>query len=114
MKQTKEFEKNYLEHLRHSASPLLAAAVLDLWPNAKNAIGPAVENGFYYDFDFGKTKISEADFPKIEQKMQELVKSWNSFQVKTVTKVQAKKTFSGNPYKQELIEEFSQEGKQLT
>ena len=114
MKQTKEFEKNYLEHLRHSASHLLAAAVLDLWPNAKNAIGPAVENGFYYDFDFGKTKISEADFPNIEQKMQELVKSWNSIQVKNVTQDQAKKNFADNPYKQELIEEFSQEGKQLT
>ena len=114
MKQTKESKKVHLEHLRHSAAHLLAAAVLELWPNAKNAIGPAIENGFYYDFDFDKTKISEVDFPNIEQKMRDLVKTWKSFQGTKVSQEQAKTHFQGNPYKQELIEEFSLEGKQLT
>lgn len=53
-----------LDPIRHSAAHLLAAAVTKLWPNAKPAISPAIENGFYYDFDFGKVKISESGFPK--------------------------------------------------
>ena len=62
-----------LDNLRHSCAHLLAAAVMELWPDTKRTIGPAIENGFYYDFDFGDIKISEKDFPKIEQKMQEII-----------------------------------------
>ena len=57
-----------LDHLRHSCAHLLAAAVLVLYPKAKRTIGPAIENGFYYDFDFGDIKVSEADFVRIDQK----------------------------------------------
>ena len=63
----------YLKMLRHSCAHLLAAAVLELYPGTHNAIGPAIDKGFYQDFDFGDLKVSEEDFQKIEQKMKELI-----------------------------------------
>lgn len=107
-------EKEQLEHLRHSCAHLLAAAVQELYHEAKRTIGPAIENGFYYDFDFGNIKISDADLKKIEEKMQEIVKNWNGFERKEVSAEEAKKFFAGNEYKTELIEEFSGEGQNLT
>ncbi len=101
-------------NLRHSCAHLLAAAVMELWPHAKRTIGPAIEDGFYYDFDFGDTKISEDDFPKIEEKMKVLVKDWKEFRRKEVTKEEALSHNQGNEYKKELIEEFSADGKHLT
>ncbi|MBI4991370.1 threonine--tRNA ligase, partial [Candidatus Gottesmanbacteria bacterium] len=69
---------DYLNNLRHSCAHLLAKSVKDLWPGTHNAIGPAIENGFYQDFDFGPStssgqavKISDADLPKIEEKMRQ-------------------------------------------
>ena len=56
----------------HSSAHLMAAAVLELYPNAKFGIGPAIENGFYYDIDFGDKVLSSEDFPKIEQKCKKL------------------------------------------
>ncbi len=107
-----------LEHLRHSAAHLLAAAVMELWPTAKRTIGPAIENGFYYDFDFGDTKVSEDDFPKIEAKMTELLnrwaKGWKGFEGKEITKAEAQAMYEENEYKLELIEEFAGEGQKLT
>ncbi len=101
----------YLNKLRHSCAHLLAAAVMELWPHAKRAIGPAIENGFYYDFDFGDNPISQADFPKIEAKMREILKNWKKFERHELDSIQAKKEYPDNPYKQELIDEFSQNGK---
>ncbi len=101
-------------NLRHSCAHLLAAAVMELWPHAKRTIGPAIEDGFYYDFDFGDTKISEYDFPKIEEKMKVLVKDWKEFRRKEVTKEEALSHNQGNEYKKELIEEFSADGQHLT
>ncbi len=96
-----------LEHLRHSCSHLMAAAIGQLWPKAKPTLGPAIENGFYYDFDFGEVKISEEDFPKIEEKMHEIVKGWKKFEKIEVTKEQALKDFKGNEYKEELINDLA-------
>ncbi|KKR70023.1 MAG: Threonine-tRNA ligase [Candidatus Woesebacteria bacterium GW2011_GWA2_40_7b] len=103
-----------MDNLRHSCAHLLAAAVMELWPETKRTIGPAIENGFYYDFDFGAVKISEENFPKIEAKMHELVKSWNEFEKSEVTQKVAKEAYKGNEYKLELIEEFSKEEQKLT
>lgn len=103
-----------LDHLRHSCAHLLAAAVLVLYPKAKRTIGPAIENGFYYDFDFGDIKVSEADFVRIEAKMRELVKNWKSFDRAEVSKEDALALFADNEYKRELIEEFSGEDQKLT
>lgn len=103
-----------LNNLRHSAAHLLAATVLELYPGTYNAIGPAIENGFYQDFDFGDVKISEDNLPKIEKRMRELLTSWDDFQIKEVPAEQAIKDFSHNPYKKELAEEFAKEGKTIT
>jgi threonyl-tRNA synthetase len=107
-------DKEQLEHLRHSCAHLLAAAVQELYPEAKRTIGPPIENGFYYDFDFLDTKISEDDLAKIEEKMREAVKSWKGFEKKEVSIDEAKQYFADNEYKCELITEFSEEGKMLT
>ena len=106
-------EDSNIEYARHSLAHLLAAAVLELYPETKNTIGPAIENGFYYDFEF-QEPISENDLQKIEEKMRELLKGWNSFERKEVTPAEAKRHFAENPYKLELIEEFSKEGKTLS
>ena len=105
--------KEQLEALRHSAAHLLAAAVMELWPKAKRTIGPAIEDGFYYDFDFAgyKSPPGEADFPKIEAKMRELVKDWKDFKREELTISEAKARYPGNSFKHELIEEFSEGGK---
>ena len=70
---TSEKDTNDLEKMRHTLSHVLAAAVTELYPNAKFGIGPAIENGFYYDIDFGNTKISDTDLPRIEKKMRGIV-----------------------------------------
>jgi len=68
-----------LNNLRHSCAHLLAAAVMELWPATKRTIGPSIENGFYYDFDF-ENPISEEDLPKIEKQMAEIILSIKKFQ----------------------------------
>src|SRR3990167_570060 len=103
-----------LDTLRHSCAHLLAAAVMELYPFALRTIGPPIENGFYYDFDFGNSKISEKDFDKIEKKMRQILPSWNKFEKQQLNPENAKKEYPGNPYKHELIDEFSKEHKVLT
>lgn len=104
---------NQLDHLRHSLAHLLAAAVLELYPDTKRAIGPAIDNGFYYDLDFSKP-ISDEDLPKIEEKMREILKTWTTFSHREVSADEARKIFKDNPYKLELIDEFSEKGDRLT
>src|SRR5579859_363916 len=113
-KKNPEHSAENLEHLRHSCAHLLAAAVMELWPKTKRTIGPAIENGFYYDFDFGDAKVSDTDFPKIEKKMHEIAKRWKKFERVEVSKEEALKEYKDNPYKVELIEEFSEKGDKLT
>lgn len=103
-----------LANVRHSAAHLLAAAVKQIWPDAKNAIGPAIDTGFYQDFDMGDVKISETDLPVIEQTMVELLKNWGPFVVREVSVDQARQDFADNPYKLELIEELAKLGKTIT
>jgi len=107
-------EKQHLDNLRHSCAHLLAAAVMELWPDTKRTIGPSIEDGFYYDFDFGDIKVSEADFPAIEEKMHELVKTWKTFERSEVSKQEALSAYKDNEYKKELIEEFSGKNATLT
>lgn len=112
MKISKE-QQEYLDHLRHSCAHLLAAAVKDLYPAAKLTIGPAIENGFYYDIEFPEV-VSDEDLPKIEAKMHEIVKDWKSFERQEVTAEEALAKYADNPYKQELIREFAGDGKTLS
>ena len=110
----KEKSPDKLEQLRHSAAHLLAAAVLELYPGAKNTIGPAIENGFYYDFDFGDIKISEEDLPKIEAGMAGILKTWKEFEGMEISAKEAREKFADNPYKIELIEELEKTGESIT
>jgi threonyl-tRNA synthetase len=103
-----------LNNLRHSAAHLLATAVMEFYPDAKRTIGPAIENGFYYDFDFGDQVVTEADLEKIENKMRELLKKWVGMKRREVSVDEAKKFYQENPYKLELIEQFAGEGQTLT
>lgn len=102
-----------LEHARHSLAHLLAAAVLELWPSAKPTIGPAVENGFYYDFEFAEP-VSEADLAKIEKKMRALLPSWKEFSHREVLPAEAREFFANNPYKLELIDDIVNAGEKIT
>ncbi len=113
MKKTKN-DSEYLNNLRHTGAHLLAHAVKLLYPGALNAIGPAIENGFYQDFDMGDHKISEEDLPKIETKMREILPAWKKFVFNEVSLKEAKELFKANKYKVELATEFSQDGKKLT
>ena len=95
-----------LDIIRHSLAHILAAAVQELYPGTKFAIGPAIENGFYYDFEFPQSLTPE-DLPKIEKKMKESIKQNISFEKKVISKTEAKKLFKNQPYKLELIDELS-------
>jgi threonyl-tRNA synthetase len=106
-------DKQKLENLRHSTAHLLAAAVLDLHPNTKRAIGPATETGFYYDFELAEP-FNEDDLAKIENKMADILKTWTAFEREEVSTEEARKRFKDEPYKLELIDEFSKEGQKLT
>lgn len=120
---TQETQKEYmneqnnneeLEKLRHSAAHLLAAAVMELYPEAKPTIGPATDDGFYYDFDFGNSPISESDLPGIEKKMRFLVKNWGNFERQEVSAEEALHAYRYNQYKTELIDEIVQSGETLS
>jgi len=100
-----------IKTIRHSLSHILAATVQEFFPGVKFGIGPAIENGFYYDFDLSE-KITPADLPKIEKKIKKLLKQNIKFKKKIVTKEEAKKIFKGQPYKLELIKEVP--GKKAT
>ena len=91
----------------HSSAHLLAQAILDFYPDAKLTIGPAIENGFYYDVDFGDQTFSEKDFEKVEKKMLENEKKNSTFNLYPVSKAEALETYKDNPYKTELIENLT-------
>jgi len=89
--------------MRHSASHVLAEAVRELCPAARVGIGPAIEDGFYYDFDLPRTLTPE-DLPAIEAIMRRIVASNSEFVRKEVTRDEARALFAGQPYKLELID----------
>ena len=105
--------KYSLEHLRHSLAHLLGAAVLELYPGSKLAIGPAIDGGFYYDID-AVGKISDADLSRIEAEMRKILKTWDKFEGREVDADEARKFFKGNPYKEELISELENKGEKIT
>ena len=90
----------------HSSAHVLAQAILRFYPDAKLTIGPAIENGFYYDIDFGQEKFTEADFKKVEDKFMELAREKNDFHLRSVSKKQALDYYEKehNPYKVEMIQ----------
>jgi len=129
-----------LEKIRHSLAHLMAMAVLEKFPKVKFGIGPVIENGFYYDFDFveadkrgyqrgldadkkisvnhhtyqNKSTIAENDLVEIEQRMRELIKRSLIFKKETISYAEAKKLFKDQPYKLELIKELQKNKKPIT
>jgi threonyl-tRNA synthetase len=107
-------ETDNLFKIRHSLSHLLAAAVLTHFPHAKPTIGPATDDGFYYDFDFGKHKPSSDDLSLIESTMRSILPTWTSFVRSEISKEEALQLFQGNEYKRELIEDITHKGDAIT
>jgi threonyl-tRNA synthetase len=101
-----------LEIMRHSFSHVLAAAVKELWPEAKLAIGPAIDNGFYYDIDFGEARVSDENFAVIEKKMRGLIARDLKFERSELPagEAAAKEKKAGEVYKAELIDDLVREG----
>lgn len=102
-----------LEEMRHSAEHVLTQAMLKLYPGLKMAMGPATEEGFYFDFDY-EGKISEDAFPKIEAEMKKIIKKDLSFKKKILTVKEARKLFKGNEYKQEWLDEIEEKKEKAT
>lgn len=88
----------------HSTSHVMAQALQELYSGIKLTIGPAIENGFYYDVDFGEHKITDADFKKIEDRILEISKEKHDFKMRSASKAEALELYKDNPYKTELIE----------
>ncbi len=104
-----------LDAKRHTLAHLLAAAIIEKYPHAKPTIGPAIDTGFYYDFDFGTgKKPTEEDLQKLTNIMRNLLPKWTEFTHEEVSSDQAKEFFSGNEYKQELIDEIVGKGETIT
>src|SRR3989338_2503191 len=96
-----------MDTIRHSLAHILAHAVQDLRPGTKFGIGPAIENGFYYDFELPQT-IAPEDLPKIENKMRELLGQNISFKKKAVSMAEVKKLLKNQSYKLELLEDIKE------
>lgn len=93
--------------VRHSTAHVMAAAVKELFPEARITIGPAIENGFYYDFDVA-TPFTPEDLARIERKMEQIVRADIPFVREEMTKEQALRLFEGEPFKQELLAEITE------
>lgn len=98
--------------MRHSLAHIMATAITTLWPKAKLGVGPVVENGFYYDIDLGDDTVSEADFPKIEAEMREIIKQGQAFKKFDLPIGEAIDWAhsSGQPYKEELLNDLKRQG----
>ena len=101
-----------LSTLRHSTAHVMAEAVLELFPDAQIAIGPAIENGFYYDFDLPRP-LTDADLETITKNMRKIINSGREFVRKEVTREEAKEIFKNQKYKLELLEAIP-EGETVT
>lgn len=102
-----------IETIRHSLAHVMAAAVQKLYPDVKFAGGPAIENGFYYDFDT-EHRFSEEDFAKIEKEMRDLIKSNGRFEQRYVDLNEAKEIFANQPYKMEWLNDYDAAGEALS
>ncbi len=116
MSNGKPSDADQLQHIRHTLAHLLAASVVELYPGAQNAIGPAIDDGFYQDF-FVPVAISDKDLATIEKRMREKLKVWQRMktsEMKTVSVEEAKRQFAWNVYKTELINDFAAVSKEIT
>ena len=107
-----QYEESELYRIRHSAAHVMAEAVLEFYPEAKLAIGPPIEDGFYYDFDLGKKEdgkpitFTPEDLEKIEARMKQLLKKNAKFEGSSMSVPDALAFFKEQPYKVELINDL--------
>ncbi len=112
----KPYEETWLYRVRHSAAHIMAQAVLELYPEAKIAIGPPIENGFYYDFDLGLDEegkprtFTPEDLERIEERMRQIIAEDHPFEYRQVSAEEARRLFADQPYKLELIEGLARGG----
>jgi len=104
-----KYQETQLYRIRHSAAHIMAQAVLEFYPEAKFTIGPPVENGFYYDFEFSQP-ITLEDLEKIEKRMRQIIAGNHPFIKEIVSADDARKVFADQPYKLELIEGLEKGG----
>ncbi len=106
---TERSGQDALDLVRHDAAHVLAAAIMDLYPGVKISIGPAIEDGFYYDFEFPEgVTVTDADFPAIEAEMKKHMKAAEEFDREDITVADARARFvaEGQDYKVELIDDL--------
>lgn len=104
-----------LEFKRHTLAHLLAKTVIDAYPHAKLTLGPAIDNGFYYDIDFsGGEAPGDEDLKDIQKAMKKLLNLWTSFEHRVVSADEAREYYKDNPYKTELINEIEAKGETIT
>ncbi len=104
----------HLSHIRHTLAHLLAQAAKQHYKDAQLTLGPAIDNGFYYDIDFGTDKINDENLIELEKTMKKNLSSWKEFTHKEVSENEAKEYFAGNIYKTELINEIVSRGEKIT
>ena len=104
-----KYEDSRLYRVRHSAAHIMAQAVMEKFPEAKIAIGPPIEDGFYYDFDLPRPLTPE-DLEEIEKRMKEIIKGRHPFQFRVLEADEARQIFKDQPYKLELIDGLEQGG----
>lgn len=108
-------ENKNLECKRHTLAHLLAAAVLQEYPHAKLTLGPAIDNGFYYDIDFSAGEApGDDDLKKIQKHMKKMLGAWTSFEHREVSADEALELFKDNPFKTEMINELAEKGETIT
>jgi len=104
-----------VQGIRHSLAHLLAAAVQERFPGVKLGIGPVIENGFYYDFQFPESvSLSESDLPALEARMRELISEKLSFTGRAISAKEARKLFAKEPFKLELVDDYEKAGEALS
>src|SRR5579884_1633170 len=98
--------------MRHSLAHIMATAIQHRWPQAKFGVGPAVEDGFYYDIDLGDTKISEEDFPALEAEMHKIIKTDQPYErsLKSIDDAIKWAREQNQPYKEELLNDLKRSG----
>ena len=97
-----------LHMMRHSLAHVLAKAIMQIYPKAKLTIGPAIEDGFYYDIDLDEP-ITPDKYAEIEKRMNEIIRKGEEFTRQEVSRDEALKMFAGNEYKEELIKELPED-----
>jgi threonyl-tRNA synthetase len=104
----------HIAHIRHTLAHLLASSALEHYPNALLTLGPDVDNGFYYDIDFGPNKLTDEDLIKLEKTMKKNLPQWQNFSHKELSENEAREYFKDNIYKLELIDDIVSRGENIT